>query len=123
MVDMVKTDIQNILHMVICQGVENHLTIPAEFHQIGKPQSLQLVGNGRFGHTQQRRQIADSHLIQFQSMENLYAGTIAKHLKKACQVLILCFCLHPAAGIFHGLFVDHITIAKMLLFQVLTSSF
>ena len=68
--------------MVICQKVVDYLTIPAEFHQIGKPQSLQLVGNGRFGHTQQRRQIADTHLIQFQSLENLYAGTIAKHLKK-----------------------------------------
>jgi len=116
-VDMVKTDIQNILYMVVCQGVIDHLAIPAGFHQITQPQSLQLMGDGRFGHAKQSRQIADAHLVQLQSMEDLHPGAVAKHLKQRCQINIFRFFLHPAAGILHGLFMDHIAIAHMLFFQ------
>ena len=77
-VDMVKTDIQNILYMVVCQGVIDHLAIPAGFHQITQPQSLQLMGDGRFGHAKQSRQIADAHLVQLQSMEDLHPGRAAR---------------------------------------------
>ena len=79
--DMVKADIQNVFYMVICQRVVYHLTIPTGVHQITKPQSFQLVGDGRFGHTQQCCQITDAHLVQFQSMEYLHPGAVAKHLE------------------------------------------
>ena len=47
------------LYMFIRQGIEHHFSVPSCLDQLGRPQDLQLMGDGRLIHLQVIADLSD----------------------------------------------------------------
>jgi hypothetical protein len=61
--DVLKPLSEYVFYMVVGQGIVDNLPLFLVFHQIGKAQALELVGNCRFGHAKQYGYVADAHFL------------------------------------------------------------
>ena len=72
----------NGAHMVVGKGVEYGFSLPAALYQLVPLQDIELVGDGRLGHVQRRRQVADADLRLKQDEKNSNPCGVAEHLEK-----------------------------------------
>lgn len=80
--------------MVILQGVEDGLSLPAEFHQAALLENAELVGNGALGHIEELGDVAYAHLALQKDVEDFDSGGIPEYFKKLRQVIEELFIRH-----------------------------
>ena len=73
--------------VIVSQGVENGLTLPAGLHQTHIFQCPQLVGNGGLGHIQQLGDVAHAHLFLKQHIENADPGGVSENAEQFRQIV------------------------------------
>ena len=83
--NMLKAQIKDLFHMVICERVIRILPVAAVFDKPRKPQGFELMRDSGFRHAEQRRKVADTHFMLLQRVQNPDAGRIAEELEQRCQ--------------------------------------
>jgi hypothetical protein len=109
--------IKNHLHMFIVQRIIDHLAVPPVLDQFGLPQGPKLMGNGRFGHPQQRRNVTDTHLGMKEGADDPYPGGIAENLEKIRQIEEIFLIRHVLPYLVDHFFVDHRAVAPVYIFM------
>ena len=69
-----QTHLQNGLHMVVSQRVEDVLPLPAEFDQVHLLQNPKLVGNGALADVHGLRDVRHAQLLSGQKRQNMHPG-------------------------------------------------
>ena len=75
------------LDVVVRQGVEHGLALPAGLHQPDVFQGPELVGDGRLGEAQQRRDVADAHLRLEEHVQDADPGGVPEDAEQLRQVV------------------------------------
>jgi hypothetical protein len=91
---MFQSLIQDIFHMVIGQGIEDGLSIPAEFDQAVLLQDTELMGDGAWSHGKLQGDVVDAELPIQEQIQDLNACGIAEYFIKFRKVINLFFCGH-----------------------------
>lgn len=76
-----QTHLQNGLHMVVSQRVEDVLPLPAKFDQVHLLQNPKLVGNGALADVHSLRNVRHAQLLSGQKRQNMHPGRIGKALE------------------------------------------
>jgi hypothetical protein len=116
---MDKALVKDRSHMLVLQGIVDHLSIPAVLHQPGLPEGPQLVGNGGLAHAQKGGNVADAHFGPQKGADDFNPGGIAENLKQVRQIqqkFIIGHCF-PDFG-YHFL-VDDITLTAFSFYNAL----
>jgi hypothetical protein len=83
---MDQTLIKNGSHMLVLQGIVDHLPLPPVLHKPGLPEGPQLMGNGGLAHAQKGRNVADAHFRPQEGADYPDPGGIAEHFKQVRKV-------------------------------------
>jgi hypothetical protein len=110
--------VKNHPHMFIIQGIVDYLAVPPVLDQLGLPQGPKLVRDGRFGHPQQGRDIADAHFRVKKGADDPYPGGIAENLEKIRQIEEIFLPGHVFPDLVDHFFVDHRTITPVYIFML-----
>jgi hypothetical protein len=92
-------------HVAVVQGIKNHLPVPAVLYQLGLAQRVQLMGNGRFGHSQKDGYVAYTKFPMKKAGKYSNPGRIAEYLKEIRQI--------KQALLFRQLFPDTVNLVLM----------
>ena len=84
---MLQTHFQNGLHMDICQGIEDILTLPAVFDQVHLLQHPQLMGDGALTQLHRLCDVRDAQLTSCKQREDMHPGRVGKALEQFCDLL------------------------------------
>ncbi len=98
---MFESGVNDGLHMVICQGVEDILSFSSSLDQIGQPEDLQLMGDGGLGDAEKSGQVADAQFPNQEGMEELSPGAIAAEFEEDSHLDVLRLRRHLAPHLFH----------------------
>src|ERR1051326_8298877 len=108
-----------ILDMLIVDGVVCHLAALAVFHQTEVLQEAQLMGNRRVGHAEESGDVAYAQLLPRKRDDNFQARGIAQDLERLAQIERRTVVAERLSCGLHALFVDerHIAPRARILFQ------
>ena len=73
--------------MVVRQGVEDVLPLPAEFDQLHLLEYSQLMGDRALGQRDLFRNVCNAQLLHRQQRQNMHPGGIGKALERLSDVL------------------------------------
>ena len=104
--DVVESCTNNGTDMLVRKRIIDVLPVPSELDQIRKAERLELVGDRRFRHAEQFRQIAHAQLTEKQGVEQLRARPVAAQFEQHGHLDVLLFRRHLGADFFHNLLVD-----------------
>jgi hypothetical protein len=110
---MKKSLIKNSFDMLVIEGIIYDLSVPAVFYQLGLPERPELMGNRRFGHPQEDRDITYTHFGVQQGAEDFDAGGITEHLKQIRQIDEVFLSGHAFPHGSHHFLMDGITVAMV----------
>ncbi len=75
--------------MIVLEGVENRLPLPAVANQPGLTENLELMGDGGLGRSNENGDITDAQLGGEEGVDDLHPGRIPQDLEDVSQILEL----------------------------------
>ena len=104
--------------VVVCDGIEHILPVPAAFDQLALPQARQLVADRRNAHVQQVGQVADAQFLLVQRVEDAETRAVAHDLEEAGRVIEHLLALHLGKHNLNRLLVNQGALAGIALVHV-----